>query len=286
MPDYRETFARKEVKYKLSGTQTAAAKREAEKHLALGPFGTSTISSLYFDTPEHAMIARSLEKPIYKEKLRLRWYSGSTMEDASAVFLEMKKKFKGIVYKRRVQVSAESAMRLVADCRQPGAIECMPSETASEQTQHQIAREIEALIKRWPGLQPSALIRCDRKAFEEEGELGLRVTFDEKLTGQSLIGAHCSPIALLDSGSIMEIKAHGAYPTWLIELLSAQRAYPSSFSKYGEFYKKQAIPRASAIKAPSTAHCTVELAEEPRKAAHLRRPHRLENPLMKERIAC
>ena len=113
MTDFRETFKRKEVKYRLTADQRAFLEGIVQQYLALSPFGESVVNSLYLDTSDHSVIARSLEKPLYKEKLRLRWYGSESLADAKSVFFELKKKFKGIVYKRRVCLTTPTAMSMI-----------------------------------------------------------------------------------------------------------------------------------------------------------------------------
>lgn len=237
MSDYRETFKRKEVKYRLSTSQRERIEAQAKRHLALSPFGKSTVSSLYLDTPNHAVIDRSLEKPLYKEKVRLRWYGPTSLQNASAVYLELKKKFKGIVYKRRVRVTVDSAM---AYCQtaDPDSFEIEYTDDISPVIQDQILKEIRAACRRQQNLAPAALIRCQRTPYEEADPQGLRITFDSDLVGSDLLAsAHGIPL-LRQGESIMEIKCNGPYPMWLVRLLSETQAYPQSFSKYGELYKK------------------------------------------------
>ncbi len=237
MSNYRETFKRKEVKYRLDRRQHILLEEEIAKHLEYGSYGQGQINSIYFDTAYRDIIARSLEKPLYKEKLRLRWYGISPAWEADALFLEMKKKFEGIVYKRRVQITHDSAARLI-EGRQPLLIESVSSPLVSEATQLQITHELEAFVKRYDGLAPSALITCERTAFEESDAAGLRITFDSELSAIDLMSDEHRSKSLIPAEAIMEIKCNGAYPLWLVEILNKTGAYPVSFSKYGEFYRQ------------------------------------------------
>ena len=247
MSDYRETFKRKEVKYRLTPSQRERIEQAAREHLALSPFGKSSVSSLYLDTPQHSVIDRSLEKPLYKEKVRLRWYGSMALQDADAVYLELKKKFKGIVYKRRVRVTVDSALAF-CETRNPGVLAIEYTDDISPQTQDQILREVQAACNRQDNLAPAALIRCTRTPYEEEDLQGLRITFDSDLVGSDLL-ANAKGIPLLRQGeSVMEIKCNGPYPLWLARLLSEVQAYPQSFSKYGELYKKRAVQAQERMK--------------------------------------
>ncbi|MBR3320330.1 MAG: VTC domain-containing protein [Exiguobacterium sp.] len=102
-----DTFQRKEKKYLISSGQCKAIKEGLTSHMRLDDYGATRIDSLYLDSFDHNLICKSLEKPLYKEKLRVRSYGA--FSEADAVYVEIKKKFKGIVYKRRVRMSAEGA---------------------------------------------------------------------------------------------------------------------------------------------------------------------------------
>ncbi|MDF2843782.1 MAG: molecular chaperone [Herbinix sp.] len=97
MGNYQETFKRYELKYLLSDNQYQLLRQRLSDKLKIDHYGVTTICNIYFDTPEKRLIKTSLEKPIYKEKLRLRSYGTPGLEDT--VFVELKKKYKGIVYK-------------------------------------------------------------------------------------------------------------------------------------------------------------------------------------------
>lgn len=247
MSDYRETFKRKEVKYILSASQRERIEREVRKHMQLTSFGESHLCSLYFDTSEHSVIERSLEKPLYKEKIRLRWYDASTLEDAEEIFLELKKKFKGIVYKRRVRITIDSG-RAFLTSHDPDDLKVEYVDDISTEIQDQIFKEIRAAFRRKGDLVPAASICYMRTPYEEEDPQGLRITFDRDLTGCDLIDGS-ETMSLLERGvSIMEIKCNGSYPIWLARILSESQTYPQSFSKYGELYKKGTHQRKERMK--------------------------------------
>ncbi len=254
MPSYIESFNRREIKYIVNADEFANIKYEISRRLNESEFSRCKVSSLYIDTPSRSLIARSLEKPIYKEKLRLRWYEHMNGNDEPSVFLELKKKFKGIVYKRRLCILEELAEDLMAD---GFSLERFHAVKRSE-TDAQIASEIAAFIKRnscFEKLVATALITCKRQAFGCEDDL--RVTFDTNLMGADIYpnmyaSKNCNQsfnlislsnnmenkIQLLDSDTVVvEIKCRHSYPLWLTETLSQLHVYPTSFSKYGQLYK-------------------------------------------------
>jgi len=90
---------RYEMKYILSPEQTAYIKQKLEGHMQLDKYGLTSIASLYYDTPDYRLIRTSIEKPPFKEKIRLRSYGLAT--EQSPVFLELKRK----TQKNRVQAT-------------------------------------------------------------------------------------------------------------------------------------------------------------------------------------
>lgn len=303
MAAYSSVFKRVEKKYRIGAAERAAVEAAAGGPMAVDAYGRTRITSLYLDTPERSMIARSVEKPLYREKLRLRAYgdaagvalmgafgagpivrepgglplsdgevetrvaAGLQVPGAAAalpVFFGIKKKFKGIVYKRRLALTLPAALAFVsglpyeqACARWPLSAAALAAAALSPATR-QIARELEAAMDRWLPLVPSMGIACDRVAWayrpemfqEREGDelfdSELRITFDDCL---EYLDCHrfrspWRPI-IESSESVMEIKSAGPYPPWLVEVLSAERIYPASFTKYGNAYQLAAAePRA------------------------------------------
>lgn len=303
MAAYSSVFKRVEKKYRIGAAERAAVEAAAGGPMAVDAYGRTRITSLYLDTPERSMIARSVEKPLYREKLRLRAYgdaagvalmgafgagpivrepgglplsdgevetrvaAGLQVPGAAAalpVFFGIKKKFKGIVYKRRLALTLPAALAFVsglpydqACARWPLSDAALAAAALSPVTR-QIARELEVAMDRWLPLVPSMGIACDRVAWayrpemfqEREGDelfdSELRITFDDCL---EYLDCHrfrspWRPI-IESSESVMEIKSAGPYPPWLVEVLSAERIYPASFTKYGNAYQLAAAePRA------------------------------------------
>lgn len=85
---YDSVFKRVEKKYRTTPRQRAAVEAAARDTgaMAVDAYGRTRITSLYLDTPERAMIARSVEKPLYKEKLRLRAYGEAAGTALMAAF--------------------------------------------------------------------------------------------------------------------------------------------------------------------------------------------------------
>lgn len=267
MATHTDVFERKEVKYRLSAAQVQALVGALAGRMAPDAYGRTRVTSLYLDTPNRALIDRSLEKPLYKEKLRLRAY-GTPAPDG-LVFIELKKKFKGIVYKRRVGCSYRAARAYLAGVPYAQACARFPlvdGEAAAESCSPrslQIAAEIDQFMLRHKPLAPSMYITCERVAYapvlDAVGEprpdvpFDLRITFDEAIAYRDLFAdISTSPAAsvyvpLLGAGeAVMEVKASGPFPLWLVHALDECCAFPTSFSKYGAAYRACAAACAAA----------------------------------------
>jgi hypothetical protein len=219
-------FERYEKKYLISRDQADTLVPLLSARMTPDRYASYSVASIYYDTPDYGLIRRSLEKPVYREKLRLRCY-GSAGADTT-VFLELKKKYKKRVYKRRIGLPYALARDFPRDgwesaAGNPGAA--------------QIRGEIRQFLRLYQ-VQAAVLIRCDRSAFTGEGDL--RLTFDTGIrfrTGGLVLDGDPAGISLLPPEKVlMEIKTPGAIPLWLCRLLSEQNIFPASFSKYGTCY--------------------------------------------------
>ena len=148
MSTIQNSFQRVEQKYLLTGEQYGALRRGMAPYVKPDVYSHYTICSIYCDTEDFAIVRNSLDKPVYKEKLRLRSYGVPGSRDTA--FVELKKKFDGVVYKRRVTVTAAQA----AECVCTGRL----------RRDDQISREINWFLHTWkPG--PAAFIGYDREAW-------------------------------------------------------------------------------------------------------------------------
>lgn len=249
MAEYTGTFERKEVKYRLNPVQVRMIKQALGAYMAPDEYGQTSITSVYYDTRNRDMISRSLEKPAYKEKLRLRTYGPRSAQ--APVFVELKKKHKGIVYKRRIAVSESVAQLFMVGVPYGRAIGRHPlADEALEAESHfarnlQIAEEIAACVRRNGPVFSSMAILVERVAWAPLPDTrgaqaeGVRITFDERICYRDLFapeGKRASVPLLAAGEAIMEVKVPGAYPLWLVRMLDDCKAYPTSFSKYGEAY--------------------------------------------------
>ena len=225
MSEIQSCFKRYEKKYMLTAEQYRAMIRGMAYHMRPDEHPRYTIGNVYYDTADHDLIRTSLEKPVYKEKLRVRSY-GVPGDDGLA-FVEIKKKFDGVVYKRRVTMTAAEAADWLRGGRPP--------------KESQISREIDWFLGFYHPT-PAVYIAYDREAYAGVENSELRVTFDRNLRWRDTrvdlrFGGDCKPI---DVGGhiLMEIKIPGAAPLWLARLLSENHITATSFSKYGAYYKQ------------------------------------------------
>lgn len=225
MHNIQYTFARYEKKYLLRREQYEALLQRWQGRMRMDAYGRHTVCSLYYDTPTYQLIRASLEKPPFKEKLRLRGY-GHIQSD-SAVFLEVKRKAQGVVYKRRALAPLTQWLQFMEE---------------GYDGKEQICKELAYTCQCYDELHPSVLIACERTAYSETADTQLRVTFDFDLRWRNdrldlRLGDEGE--RLLEAGEVlMEIKAPYAISLWLCDLLNEMELYPISFSKYGTCYRR------------------------------------------------
>ena len=225
-------FKRYELKYILDSAQYAAIKAEIEKRLSPDEFGRNTVQSLYYDTPDNRLIRASIEKPAFKEKLRVRCYNLN--DDDKNVYVEMKRKYDGVVYKRRIACKEGEVAALLNGAAQ----------TDGKTQASQIGKELDYFTRFYGNLVPKILILCEREAFCDK-ESDLRVTFDENIRYRaddlnfysSLDGENLLP----DDCVLMELKSGSAFPLWLCRILGEQNIRKQSFSKYGSAYERELL---------------------------------------------
>ncbi len=220
-------FNRIEKKYLLTADSYERLRDALRSYMEEDEYGLHTICNIYYDTPDYHLIRRSIEKPVYKEKLRLRSY-GIPRED-SKVFLEIKKKYNKVVNKRRISLGLQEAYRYLEEGVRP-------------EKDSQILREMDFFLERYP-LQKGLYLAYDRRALFGKEDPEFRLTFDTNIRcrweemelergdyGHFLLPAGCR---------LMESKVMGSTPLWFSSLLSSLHIYPASFSKYGYFYKEK-----------------------------------------------
>ena len=229
---YQTVFKRYEIKYLITLKQKDIVLQAIEPYMELDQYGRTTIRNIYFDTDNYRLIRRSVEKPAYKEKLRIRSYCQATPD--STVFVELKKKYEKVVYKRRISLPERDAMKWIC-----GEEPC-PKNT-------QISREIDYFKEFYSELRPSVFLSYEREAYYERGGGDFRVTFDDHILCRQEDIKLTSPAygtSILDEGLVMmEVKCSGGIPLWMVEALSRERIYKTSFSKYGTSYQNLIFPQ-------------------------------------------
>lgn len=221
---------RYELKYYLNSNQLAYFMEKILEHMKVDKYGLTSIASLYYDTPNYSLINRSIEKPAYKEKIRLRSYG--LANENSKLYLEIKRKLEGIVYKRRIPITNKEMDEFI--------------NYDGELDNNQISREIMAFKENYQVLEPKYLIIYDRMAFYQD-DSDLRITIDMnpryRVTDLNLVTSLDGIPLLKDGGAILEVKVQHSVPLWLSTILSKGKIYQTSFSKVGTAHKNETNKR-------------------------------------------
>jgi len=216
---------RYELKYHLTKEQLKTFQERISKYMKIDEYGLTSIASLYYDTIDYRLINKSIEKPKYKEKVRLRSYG--LAKENTKTFLEVKRKCEGVVYKRRISLLESEAESF------------FEGESINKT---QIGRELDAVREQYGYLEPKYLIIYDRIAYYQN-DSDLRITLDINPRYRTTdLNLHTSMegIPLLKEGeAILEIKIQNSIPLWLVEILSQEKIYKTSFSKVGTAHKKE-----------------------------------------------
>lgn len=221
----QEVFRRIEKKYIVDEPTYEKLIKKLDGHFVKDRYYKSTICNIYYDTPSHQLVRNSIEKPVYKEKLRVRSYGVPNDEDM--VFVELKKKYKGVVYKRRIEMT-------LAQTRDFFAGKEVPHDNP------QIENELKYFLKFYEGIAPAMYLSYDRLAYCGTEDPSLRLTFDthilyreeQKELDKGIWGKELLPAGM----RVMEIKIPNAMPLWLSAILDELEIYPASFSEYGTAY--------------------------------------------------
>lgn len=230
-----KTFDRVEKKFLITKKQKKKLLSIIKKNMKKDGYYKSGVLNIYFDTDNYDFIIQSIDHPVFKEKLRARSYEGY-----DKVFFEIKTKMLGkdynVGYKRRVLVTKKDYNDFVKKKTDFIEIAKRKIETPADV---QIAKEIEYFIKQF-SLKPKILVYYKRESYK--GENRLRITFDTdlKYRNRNLKFTKNSKDKHALTGEkdiIMEVKASGSYPLWLVNTLSKERIYPERFSKIGKVYE-------------------------------------------------
>ena len=218
-------FKRYELKYLVTKEQRDEILWAMEPYMTADRFFHSSIRNIYCDTPNYRLIRQSLDKPVYKEKLRLRSYGPAAMGDE--IFVELKKKYESVVYKQRLEMPQKQALEaLMGKAPLPDS---------------QIGREIDAALQFYQELIPRVFLSYERDAYHA-WDSDFRLTFDDCIryrTQALTLDADPWGEALLDGDTVlMELKIPDSMPLWMASLLSRLGIVKASFSKYGAAYQQ------------------------------------------------
>lgn len=232
-----KVFDRIEKKYLITAKDKRELLKLIKKNLQKDRYHKSEVMNLYFDNDDFDMIIQSIDWVDFKEKLRARSYGGY-----DRVFLEIKTKIYGedeenIGYKRRVMITHDDFKELVEGKATAYELAKKSIETGNDL---QIAKEVDYLISQFD-LKPKILVMYERESYKDEA--GLRITFDENLKYRtknlSFVKGKRDKIYFKDRRNvIMEIKANGVIPLWLVNKMSELKIYPERFSKIGRIYER------------------------------------------------
>lgn len=229
-----EVFNRYETKFLLDANQYRNIKKEISKYMRLDEYNKNkefyTISNIYYDTKDSQLIRKSLARPVYKEKVRLRGYGIPSKNDK--VFLEIKKKFNKVVNKRRTSLYVREAEKFLDSGKKPNIKAYM---------NEQVLNELEYAINLY-NLEPKAYIAYDRRAYFGIDDPSFRLTIDTNIRTRrydlTLYAGDYGEHLLEPDTYLMEVKTSGGIPLWLTKLLSENKVYKTHFSKYGTEFTK------------------------------------------------
>lgn len=224
---YQNVFERYELKYFLTQAQKKALFQKMENRMKLDQYGRTTIRNIYYDTDSFRLIRDSLDHPVYKEKLRVRSYQRADSSDM--VFVEIKKKFEDVVYKRRVAIPKTAAKSWIDQRKE------IPFKS-------QITSEIDYFLGFYEGIEAKAFLSYEREAYSDGKDPEFRLTLDENILARDEdldLGSDIWGVPLLPMGmTLMEVKIQGAMPMWMAEFLSENNITKATYSKYGAYYKE------------------------------------------------
>lgn len=219
-----KSFKRHEIKYLITINQYIDLMNYLSDKVEKDVFYKSTIYNVYYDTDNFELIRKSIEKPIYKEKLRIRSYNKPTLD--SSVYVELKKKYDHIVYKKREKIAYKYILN-------NSFLECVET---------QIDKEIKYFNDFYGGLTPKMFLSYERVAYYFKDDKQIRITFDTNIkyrTENVNLLPSISDIKLLPNNLVlMELKVPFSIPYDLTKYLSSEKIFKTPFSKYGTAYKQ------------------------------------------------
>ncbi|MBR3131948.1 polyphosphate polymerase domain-containing protein [Candidatus Saccharibacteria bacterium] len=231
-----KVFDRIEKKYLITKSDKKKLLTAIKKNMHQDNYHKSEVLNIYFDNDNYDLITQSIDWADFKEKIRARSYGGY-----NRVFIEIKTKVRGrdvnVGYKRRVMITKNDYDDLI---NQKASLEELAKKSIETENDLQIAKEADYLINQFD-LKPKILVMYDRESYKDDN--GLRITFDENLKYRNKNlsfekGKRDKIYFKNNPNIIMEVKANGVMPLWLVKLMSELKIYPQRFSKIGNIYQK------------------------------------------------
>ena len=225
MKGYVSNFKRVEKKYMFTIDKYNELMKRLDTKLDPNEFPNSSILNIYFDTDNYDLAIKSIQKPVYKEKIRLRSYNKPSKD--SSVFLEIKRKCDSVVSKRRIEMKLSDLELYVKD------------KDSLESSNNQIKKELDYYFDRYD-LRPTMYLSYLREAYYDPTDRDFRVTFDSNVIAReydlNLDSLNYGTNILEKDKYIMEIKTLGSIPLWFVKMINELGIMPCGFSKYGEAY--------------------------------------------------
>lgn len=219
-----EFFRRVEKKYIITKEQYMFLKKAIDDKLIEDIHGKSMICNIYFDSEKFDLIRHSITKPVFKDKIRLRSYNIPSLD--SMTYLEIKRKYDGVVSKRRIEMTLKDFYKYLNNDK-------------NENTDNQVKNELNYYFKHY-NLKPTVFLSYNRRAYYDKENNDFRITFDSNILARDydlkLEKGNFGTYILEKNKYIMEIKTLGAMPIWFVRLLDELKICPCGFSKYGEGY--------------------------------------------------
>ena len=224
-----EFFKRIEKKYELTTNEYIYIKNKIKEKMLEDEHGKSTILNIYFDTKNYDLIRHSISKPVYKDKIRLRSYN--TPNENSNVFLEIKRKYEGVVSKRRINMKLKDFNNFL-----------------NVKQNDQVKKELLYYFDLY-NLEPKMFLSYDRVAYFMKEDRNFRLTFDNNIIARNYdlnLERGVYGDYILDTDKyMMEVKTTGAIPMWFVRILNELNLRPCNFSKYGEAYTKLVLQNST-----------------------------------------
>lgn len=231
----KEVFNRYELKYIVNKALYKELLQALQGHVFMDKHGDQDgyymVMNLYYDTADHLFFNETVNRQQFRQKLRLRGYNHINRD--SNVFLEIKKKYRGVVYKRRTLLKLPEAYAFLADTLSK------KDYSLYDASNTQILGEVD-FLKQFYQLEPKVIVSYDRQAFQGIHEEDLRVTFDRNLlkreTDLRIESRSDGELFMDPSLYVLEVKVNDRIPLWLSHILNDFQCWRQGYSKYTSSY--------------------------------------------------